>query len=275
MMKNIKHIIYTTDIAGALIMKDFECEKIPVIDARSAVYVATGIAAQNKEIVMVLVNSSNASRSAFSGMTEAYYRKLPIVLVTVGMELDYSKELNDVINSHFVISDTSKIDGLLESEMPMHIEIRTERINIGQKKSVLFDLLKKVLGSHDYLYVGQSISIDKEGFKCKVVHGGTPDCLEGSLANVLGASLAKIRKRYIGVVTEDEFIHDMNTLGNINVNDSLLYIVLCGVESSLIFGYANSLGFECYKYEVCNISQESFTQVINSNRKSLVVVCGD
>ena len=112
-MNQIKHIVYTSDLDLHSYFPDFKSESIPALDPRSAVYIGTGIAAQNREPVVVLLKSSNASRSAFSGMTEAYYRNLPIILVTVGRELDYSNELNDVVNSHYIVSSIKEIDNIL------------------------------------------------------------------------------------------------------------------------------------------------------------------
>ena len=97
-------------------------------------------------------------------------------------------------------------------------------------------------------------------FKCKIVEGGMSNCHEGAMANVLGASLAKIHRRYIGLITEEEFIHDMNTLGNININDSLLYIVAVHEMNLTLKNYAKSLGFEVYT-EVGDKIEDAFTQL--------------
>ena len=65
-MNQIKHIVYTSDLDLHSYLPDFKGESIPALDPRSAVYIGTGIAAQNNETVVVLLKSSNASRSAFS-----------------------------------------------------------------------------------------------------------------------------------------------------------------------------------------------------------------
>ncbi len=52
------------------------------IDERSAVYMAVGIAEESNEPVAVICTESTASRNFFSGLTEAYYRKLPIIAIT-------------------------------------------------------------------------------------------------------------------------------------------------------------------------------------------------
>lgn len=58
MMNSIQYIVYTNDLEDSEIIKKLEGEKIQILDARSAVYVATGIAAQNKKRVIVFINSS-------------------------------------------------------------------------------------------------------------------------------------------------------------------------------------------------------------------------
>ena len=52
------------------------------IDERSAVYMAVGIAEECSEPVAVICTESTASRNFFPGLTEAYYRKLPIIAIT-------------------------------------------------------------------------------------------------------------------------------------------------------------------------------------------------
>ena len=137
-MNQIKHIVYTSDLDLRSYLPSFMGESISALDPRSAVYIGTGIAAQNNEIVVVLLKSSNASRSAYSGMTEAYYRNLPIILVTVGRELDYSVELNDVINSHYVVSSFKEIENLSDLVLPAHIELEVPEKVEGTKSSSVF-----------------------------------------------------------------------------------------------------------------------------------------
>ena len=274
-MNQIKHIVYTSDLDLRSYFPDYKGEIISALDSRSAVYNATGIAAQNKEVVAVFLKSSNASRSAFSGMTEAYYRNLPIILVTVGRELDYSVELNDVVNSHHVVSSLKEIEGISDLILPAHIELDIQANKDDIKTSPIFECLKGATSVDDYLYTSQNLSFNADGFNCKVVNGGTKNCLDGALSNVLGASLAKKRRRYIGVVTEDEFLHDMNALVNINVNDSLVYFVLCDHNNDMIYNYAKSLGFNTSSIVTDEITKEDIKKVLENKKKSLVVVHGE
>lgn len=58
----------------------FECYSS--VDERSAAYIACGMAAESGEPVMLSCTGATASRNYIPGMTEAYYRKLPILAVT-------------------------------------------------------------------------------------------------------------------------------------------------------------------------------------------------
>ena len=51
-------------------------------DERSAAYIACGMAAESNEPVVLSCTGATASRNYMSGLTEAYYRKLPILAIT-------------------------------------------------------------------------------------------------------------------------------------------------------------------------------------------------
>ena len=58
----------------------FECYSS--VDERSAAYIACGLAAESGEPVMLSCTGATASRNYLPGLTEAYYRKLPVLAVT-------------------------------------------------------------------------------------------------------------------------------------------------------------------------------------------------
>jgi 2-succinyl-5-enolpyruvyl-6-hydroxy-3-cyclohexene-1-carboxylate synthase len=78
------------------------------VDERSAAYLACGIASESGEPVVLSCTGATASRNYVSGLTEAYYRKLPILAVTstqnpmrvghlVPQVIDRSKQLADMV----------------------------------------------------------------------------------------------------------------------------------------------------------------------------------
>ena len=52
------------------------------VDERSAAYIACGLAAESGEVVALSCTGATASRNYFSGLTEAFYRKLPVLAIT-------------------------------------------------------------------------------------------------------------------------------------------------------------------------------------------------
>jgi 2-succinyl-5-enolpyruvyl-6-hydroxy-3-cyclohexene-1-carboxylate synthase len=78
------------------------------VDERSAAYMACGLAAESGETVVLSCTGATASRNYMSGLTEAYYRKLPILAVTstqdtskvghhIAQVIDRSSLPNDVV----------------------------------------------------------------------------------------------------------------------------------------------------------------------------------
>ena len=55
------------------------------VDERSAAYIACGMAEESGEPVVLSCTGATAARNYFSGLTEAFYRKLPILAVTSTM----------------------------------------------------------------------------------------------------------------------------------------------------------------------------------------------
>lgn len=78
------------------------------VDERSAAYMACGLAAESGEPVVLSCTGATASRNYMSGLTEAFYRKLPILAVTstqdisrvghhIAQVIDRSSIPNDVV----------------------------------------------------------------------------------------------------------------------------------------------------------------------------------
>lgn len=64
------------------IQKDPFFKIYSAVDERSAAYMACGLAAETGEAVVISCTGATASRNYIPGMTEAYYRKLPVLAVT-------------------------------------------------------------------------------------------------------------------------------------------------------------------------------------------------
>lgn len=194
-MKKIEYLIYTKEVEPSMVVQQFKKDNIKCIlalDVRSAVYYATGISAQCGEIVAVCVDGSNASRSAFSGMTEAFYRQLPVILITLGNSLDYTMELKDVVLGHYLVKDAKEILNFANYKLPAHIELGEEIIIDTEVESLkLQEALMEAVSEKDYLYFSPRFQTKEKDFMCKCISGGMSRCKDGTLSNVLGASLAQ------------------------------------------------------------------------------------
>lgn len=92
----------------ASLQQDDFFELYSSVDERSAAYIACGLAAESGEPVVLSCTGATASRNYIPGLTEAYYRKLPILAVTAAQHagrigqnipqaLDRTSPLNDIV----------------------------------------------------------------------------------------------------------------------------------------------------------------------------------
>lgn len=83
---NIKKVIAspgTTNLGFvASIKRDPYFEVYSCVDERAACYMAGGLAVDCQEPVVITCTGATASRNYFPGLTEAYYRKIPILAIT-------------------------------------------------------------------------------------------------------------------------------------------------------------------------------------------------
>ena len=69
------------------------------VDERSAAYMACGLAAESGEPVMLSCTGATSSRNYMPALTEAYYRKLPILVVTSSQYSEWIGNLKDQITN--------------------------------------------------------------------------------------------------------------------------------------------------------------------------------
>ena len=152
---NIKKFVVspgTTNITlVASIQQDSFFEIYSAADERSAAYIACGLAEETNEPVALSCTGATASRNYVSALTEAFYRKIPVLAITatqnvdkvghlIPQVIDRSTHLNDTVRHSIYIpsiTDDSQIWGceikvnnaLLELRRngggPVHINLAT------------------------------------------------------------------------------------------------------------------------------------------------------
>lgn len=78
-------------------------EMYSAADERSAAYMACGLAAESGEPVVISCTGATASRNYIPGLTEAYYRKLPVLAVTSTQHTGRIGQLNPQVIDRSVI----------------------------------------------------------------------------------------------------------------------------------------------------------------------------
>ena len=82
---------------------------ISCVDERSAAYMACGIASVTKEPVVISCTGATASRNYLPGMTEAFYRKLPILAVTCTRNIaQLHQNIDQMIDRSVIQKDVAK-----------------------------------------------------------------------------------------------------------------------------------------------------------------------
>lgn len=85
------------------------------LDERNAAYLACGLAAESGEPVVIICTGATASRDYLPGLTEAYYRKLPILAITGTQDISIAGNLSP----QFIDRSQQPVDAV---KMSVHIQ---------------------------------------------------------------------------------------------------------------------------------------------------------
>ena len=107
------------------------------VDERSAAYMACGLAAESGEPVMLSCTGATASRDYYPGLSEAFYRKLPVLAITSHQGTDRIGQLvPQNIDRRQIPHDIAK----LAIELPVIKDLRDEEYAIRETNRALLEL---------------------------------------------------------------------------------------------------------------------------------------
>lgn len=103
------------------------------VDERSAAYIACGLAAESEEAVVLSCTGATASRNYCPGMTEAYYRGLPVLAVTASQVTSHAEMyFPQMLDRSVVAKDVAKHSVTIEPVGSADDEWKvTNQINIA------------------------------------------------------------------------------------------------------------------------------------------------
>lgn len=167
----------------------FECYSS--VDERSAAYIACGLAAESGEPVVLSCTGATASRNYLPGLTEAYYRKLPVLAVTSTQFVNrIGHHIAQVIDRRSIQNDVA----LLSEYIPVTKDDTEEWSNTVKINRALLELRHRG-GGPVHLNVETTYSRDfsvKELPQARVIHRVMPTDLfpeipKGRIAVFIGA----------------------------------------------------------------------------------------
>lgn len=105
------------------------------VDERSAAYIACGMAAESGDPVVLSCTGATASRNYVPGLTEAYYRKLPILTVTSSREIYKIGHLEDQVTDRTCpMKDIAKVSVQIPT---IHTEEEEWAYGVAINKAIL------------------------------------------------------------------------------------------------------------------------------------------
>lgn len=111
---NVRHFVISPGSHNISIVKSVEDDPFftcySVVDERSAAYFAVGLTLEVKSPVAITCTSAQATRNYIPGMTEAFYRKAPILAITTDYDENYTNQLNmQSVRQMSIPSDTANV----------------------------------------------------------------------------------------------------------------------------------------------------------------------
>ena len=234
---NIKKIIASPgatnmSLVGSL-QNDPWFEMYSSVDERSDAYMACGLAAESSEPVVLSCTGSTASRDYYPGLTEAYYRKLPILAVTSHHGPDRIGQLiPQNLDRRQIPHDIAR----LQVELPVVKDSRDEAFVVRETDRALLEL-KRSGGGPVHINVFTTYSTDfsvKELPSVRVIHrffawDKLPEMPKGRIFVLVGAhkrfSVSQIEAIERFCATRDAVVvcdHTSGYMGRYKVNPAII-----------------------------------------------------
>lgn len=143
---NIKQIVISPGATNVTLVGSIQSDPYfkcySSVDERSAAYIATGLAAETGEPVALSCTGATASRNYYPGLTEAYYRNLPVLALTSSQVfshtgnyfpqmLDRTVTANDVVKHSVSISTIKNEDDEWDVTNKINVALLELRRNGG------------------------------------------------------------------------------------------------------------------------------------------------
>lgn len=196
------------------------------VDCRTLSYYAVGTYNVNHKLVVVVCKGDNEFRNMTSALTEAFYRCVPILVVSLNSpseSFDNDKILNDIAKATYHsnnIDDCLNILDLMSTDkMPRIVFLNEQSGSMGHVLPKTVDSFLKTLPKNKEVFISDRFCTSNSDSTCRMVFGGT-------LSITLGASLCDKNKDYYCLIPFEELITEINVFGNRHFGNNIKCIAI-------------------------------------------------
>ncbi|WP_273524646.1 thiamine pyrophosphate-binding protein [Mailhella massiliensis] len=151
---NIKNIVVSPGTCNSCFVGSIQDDSFfnlySVVDERSAAYFATGLASETDSPVVITCTEATASRNYISAMTEAFYRNLPIVVLTFAHEAGnaynlYQQHLDRSVTQNDIklcsVSLPKVVDDKTKQRCELMLNVALTKCMYGRRGPVHIDIM--------------------------------------------------------------------------------------------------------------------------------------
>ncbi|MBO5133926.1 MAG: hypothetical protein J6C15_02125 [Bacteroidaceae bacterium] len=265
---------------------------IQIIDERSACYVATGICEESNQPVVVWCADNDSYRNLTSALTEAYYKKLPILVVALSNGEKINQSINPfdtiryyannpIIGSQGLVNDIDRAITYLSTEVlgPVYLSLGAYK-DMGLVTTAYSETIKTIditdildiIPSETCVHIGYGFSC-KSNDKHETIYRNDHCTKDGNLSMLIGSSVVARKQLHVGIFSHDEVSYDLNMFGNRHVANNIVLFSICQEEyTSAIFDFAKRMSWDCKSVKIEDISSIQECFVLRNNPQYIEVV---
>lgn len=286
-----KHVVCPS---ACFVIGDLSC-KIPnaieIIDERSACYVATGICEEANQPVVVWCADNDSYRNLTPALTEAFYKKLPILVVALSLDETINQTINPYDTIRYYVNTPSIGGNGLDADIdialcylsaevmgPVYMSLKPYKKNetISYNESVQVNTIDvnailNIIPLGACVHVGKNVRVDSSD-NYELVHRNDHCTMDGNVSMLIGSSIVARGQLHIGIFTHDEIVYDLNMFGNRHVDNNIILISVSSDEHvSAVFDFANRMAWDCRRIRIEELSAIKDCFVISDKPKYIEV----
>lgn len=244
---------------------------IEIIDERSAGYVATGLCAEIEAPVVVWCADNDAYRNLASALTEAYYRKLPILVIALACDANINQAINpqDAIR-YYVNNSTNGCKGTeadieeaieylyADVKGPVYLSLGAyqETVNVDTgacAKCIDATAVACIIPPSASVHVGKEVMCDSAHLG-EVISRNNHCTKDGNFSMLIGSSVFARDQLHVGLFSSEELAYDLNMFGNRHIDGNIvIFSFISDDQVPAIFDVAKRFGWDCRQINITEI----------------------